>query len=99
MLPEGTPVSQDIQAAATRIAPYAHRTPLLTSHTLDELTGVHLLLKCENLQKVGAFKARGACNAVFSLSDTEAAKGVVTHSMVPQSLIRTPTCKTLQKNK
>jgi threonine dehydratase len=80
MLPEGTPTPQDIQAAAIRIAPYAHKTPLLTSRTLDEMTGVHVLLKCENLQKVGAFKARGACNAVFSLSDEEAARGVVTHS-------------------
>lgn len=80
MLPEGTPGPQDIQAAAVRIAPYTHRTPLLTSHTLDDMTGVHVLLKCENLQKVGAFKARGACNAVFSLSDEEAARGVVTHS-------------------
>jgi threonine dehydratase len=80
MLPEGTPEPEDIKAAAIRIAPYAHKTPLLTSHTLDEITGVHVLLKCENLQKVGAFKARGACNAVFSLSDEEAARGVVTHS-------------------
>lgn len=80
MLPEGTPSPQDIQAAAARIAPYTHRTPLLTSHTLDAMTGVHVLLKCENLQKVGAFKARGACNAVFSLSGAEAARGVVTHS-------------------
>ena len=80
MLPEGTPSADDIQAAAARISPYTHRTPLLTSRTLDEMTGVHVLLKCENLQKVGAFKARGACNAVFSLSDKEAAKGVVTHS-------------------
>lgn len=80
MLPEGTPGPQDILAAAARIAPYTHITPLLTSQTLDEMTGVHVLLKCENLQKVGAFKARGACNAVFSLSDKDAARGVVTHS-------------------
>lgn len=80
MLPEGTPGPEDIQAAAARISPYTHRTPLLTSHTLDEMTGFNILLKCENLQKVGAFKARGACNAVFSLTKEEAAKGVVTHS-------------------
>ena len=80
MLPEGTPRAEEIQTAAVRIAPYTHRTPLLTSQTLDEITGVHVLLKCENLQKVGAFKARGACNAVFSLSHEEAARGVVTHS-------------------
>lgn len=80
MLPEGTPTPEDIQAATVRIAPYAHRTPLLTSQTLDQMTGFHILLKCENLQKVGAFKARGACNAVFSLNSEEAARGVVTHS-------------------
>ena len=70
----------DIQAAHTRIAPYIHRTPVLTSATLDELGGGHLFFKCENFQKIGAFKARGAANAVFSLTDAEAARGVATHS-------------------
>ena len=70
----------DIQAAHLRIAPYVHRTPVLTSATLDELCGGHLFFKCENFQKIGAFKARGAANAVFSLTDAEAARGVVTHS-------------------
>ena len=69
-----------IRAAHARIAPYVHRTPVLMSKTLDDATGAHLFFKCENLQKVGAFKTRGACNAVFSLPDGVAARGVVTHS-------------------
>ncbi len=72
----------DIQAAAERIRPYAHRTPVLTCAGLDALALARgrLFFKCENLQKAGAFKFRGACNAVFSLSEKEAAKGVATHS-------------------
>jgi threonine dehydratase len=70
----------DIYTAAKRIKPYAHRTPVLTNESLNEKVGAHVLLKCENFQKVGAFKFRGACNAVFSLSDDEAACGVSTHS-------------------
>ncbi len=70
----------DIQAAHLRIAPHIHRTPVLTSATLDALCGGHLFFKCENFQKIGAFKARGAANAVFSLTDAEAARGVATHS-------------------
>ena len=69
-----------IRLAASRIAPYAHRTPVLTSETLDEMSGRKLFFKCENLQKIGAFKFRGALNAVMSLSDDEASNGVVTHS-------------------
>ena len=69
-----------IRAAQARIAPYVHRTPVLTCRSLDEATGARLFVKCENLQKVGAFKARGACNAVFSLPAEAAARGVVTHS-------------------
>jgi threonine dehydratase len=69
-----------VEAAAARIAPHAHRTPVVRSRTLDALTGAHLHFKCENLQRTGAFKFRGACNAVWSLSDAEAARGVVTHS-------------------
>jgi len=71
---------QDIQAAAKRIRPYAHRTPVLTNESLDQRVGAQVYLKCENMQKVGAFKFRGACNAVYSLSDEEAVHGVVTHS-------------------
>jgi threonine dehydratase len=74
------PDFDDVSAAQARIEPYVHRTPLLTSSYLDQLCGAELFFKCENLQKVGAFKARGAVNAVFGLSDAEAAKGVATHS-------------------
>src|SRR5262245_53853582 len=69
-----------IRAAHDRIRDYIHRTPVLTSGTLDQQSGGQLFFKCENLQKGGAFKARGATNAVFSLSDAEAAHGVATHS-------------------
>ncbi len=69
-----------IQAAHTRIRPYITRTPVLTNARLDAACGGALFFKCENLQKVGAFKARGATNAVFSLTDAEAARGVATHS-------------------
>ena len=69
-----------IRAAHARIAPHVHRTPVLRCSALDEETGARLFFKCENFQKVGAFKARGATNAVFSLSDPEARHGVVTHS-------------------
>ena len=74
------PSIADVLAAAERIAASVHRTPIATCATLDRLTGARLFFKCEHLQKVGAFKARGATNAVFSLSDTEAACGVATHS-------------------
>lgn len=69
-----------IRDAHARIRDKIHRTPLMTSETLDATTGLQLFFKCENLQKAGAFKARGATNAVFLLSDDEAARGVVTHS-------------------
>ena len=70
----------DIEGARARIAPYVRRTPLLRSDVLDEAAGAELVFKCENLQEIGAFKARGAANAVFSLGEAEAARGVVTHS-------------------
>ena len=69
-----------IRAAHERIRPYIHRTPVLTSSRLDEASGVSLFFKCENLQKIGTFKARGATNAVFSLDDASAKRGVATHS-------------------
>jgi len=75
-----SPTLQDIQQAAERIRPYAHRTPVLTCISLNQRVDTQVFLKCENLQKVGAFKFRGACNAVYSLSDEEAARGVCTHS-------------------
>jgi threonine dehydratase len=71
---------QTISEAHERIAPRIHRTPVLSSATLDELTGARLFFKCENLQKTGSFKIRGATNAIFSLSDEEASRGIVTHS-------------------
>jgi len=74
------PSQDDIRAAAERIAPHALRTPVLRSDFLDALAGCRLHFKCENLQRGGAFKFRGACNAVFSLSDDEAARGVLTQS-------------------
>ena len=74
------PTINDIRLAAERIRPYAHRTPILTCSAIDELCDAKLYFKCENFQKVGAFKFRGATNAVFSLSDDEAARGVATHS-------------------
>jgi threonine dehydratase len=70
----------DIQQAAQRIRPYIHRTPVLTNESLNAKVGTHVFLKCENMQKVGAFKFRGACNAVFSLREEEAERGVCTHS-------------------
>src|SRR3712207_1735016 len=74
------PTIEDLRAAADRIAGRAHRTPVLTSAGLDALAGATLLFKCENFQKAGAFKFRGACNAVLSLPAERAAGGVVTHS-------------------
>lgn len=70
----------DVQAAAERIRGHVHRTPVVTSATLDAELGAQVFVKCENLQKVGAFKARGACNAVMALDDAAASRGVVTHS-------------------
>src|SRR6266403_5980557 len=69
-----------IRAAHQRIRPHIHRTPVLTSSRLNDASGACLFFKCENFQKGGAFKARGATNAVFSLDDTAARRGVATHS-------------------
>ena len=74
------PTFDDMVAAHERIKPYIHRTPVLTSSYLNELSGCEIFFKCENFQKAGAFKVRGASNAVFALSDIEASKGVCTHS-------------------
>lgn len=70
----------EIRAAAERIGPWAHRTPVLTSRALDERCGGSIRLKCENFQRVGAFKFRGAMNAVLQLDDDARRRGVVTHS-------------------
>src|SRR5207247_9111811 len=69
-----------IRGAHERIRPYIHRTPVLTSSRLDDASGASLFFKCENLQRIGAFKARGATNAVFALDDATAKRGVATHS-------------------
>ncbi|NNC71087.1 MAG: pyridoxal-phosphate dependent enzyme [Flavobacteriaceae bacterium] len=73
-------MKNDILDAATRIAPYIHRTPILTSQQLNSLARGELYFKCENFQKMGAFKMRGATNAILQLSKEQQQKGVVTHS-------------------
>ena len=74
------PTYDDVLAAAARIAPHAHATPVLRSRALDALAGCELHFKAEPLQRTGAFKFRGACNAVWALDEATAARGVVTHS-------------------
>ncbi len=74
------PDLDDMKTARARIAPYIHRTPVLTSTFLNDLTGAELFFKCENFQKAGAFKVRGASNAVFGLAQDKLANGVATHS-------------------
>lgn len=74
------PTAEEILQAAARIRPYVNRTPVITSSTLNRMMGTELFFKCENLQKVGAFKARGATNAVFSLEESQTIHGVATHS-------------------
>src|SRR5574337_205958 len=71
---------QDIQSAASRLAGHAHRTPIATSRTLDELIGAQVFCKCENLQRAGAFKFRGAYHAVSQLSAEQRQRGVVSFS-------------------
>lgn len=78
---ESLPVSfEQIQAAADRIRDHVIETPVVRAPALDHIVGAELHFKCENLQHVGAFKARGACNAVFQLTEQQAASGVVAHS-------------------
>lgn len=74
------PTLEDIRAAHKRIQPFIHNTPVLTSSAIDEIAGCRIFFKCENFQKVGAFKARGAANAVSKLSEDEKKSGVATHS-------------------
>ncbi len=74
------PSKQNIEKAHRLIEPFVHRTPVLTSQTFDKMFGGQLFFKCENFQKAGAFKSRGAVNSVFLLSDSDAARGVATHS-------------------
>ena len=79
-LPDALPRFEDVLDAAARIAPHAHVTPVLRSRSLDQDAGCRLHFKAEHLQRTGAFKFRGASNAIWSLPDTVAARGVVTHS-------------------
>jgi threonine dehydratase len=79
-MPIDLPDFAAVKAAAARIAPFVQRTPVRTSRSLDRLAGAELTFKCENLQRVGAFKFRGASNAVWSIADDIAVRGVVTHS-------------------
>src|SRR5215472_8806331 len=74
------PTWEAISEAHARIAPRIHRTPIFTSASLDALAGARLFFKCENIQKTGSFKIRGAANAVLSLSNEEDARGIVTQS-------------------
>ncbi len=74
------PDQHTIQAAHERIRPYIHRTPVLTCSTIDRLAGAEIFFKCENFQKIGAFKIRGGMNAVLSLSPEQQARGIATHS-------------------
>ncbi len=74
------PNLRDIKGARQRISSYITKTPVLTCASLDRMLGARLFFKCENFQKTGAFKIRGACNAVFLLSEKQASRGVVTHS-------------------
>lgn len=79
--PTGSTIDwKTIEEAHERIRPRIHRTPILTSRSLDAMTGAQLFFKCDNLQKTGSFKIRGATNAIFSLSEEDAKRGVVTHS-------------------
>jgi threonine dehydratase len=71
---------QDIESAHERIAPHIHRTPVLTSQLINAIAGCEIFFKCENFQKIGAFKIRGGMNAALSLSQEELAKGIATHS-------------------
>ncbi|GAB4338204.1 MAG: pyridoxal-phosphate dependent enzyme [Candidatus Abyssubacteria bacterium] len=77
---ENQPTPQEVVEAARRIASFVHRTPVLTCSALNRLADAELFFKCENFQKTGSFKIRGATNAVFSLSEVQASRGVATHS-------------------
>jgi threonine dehydratase len=74
------PTLKDVKAAVKRVTPYVHNTPVLTSTTIDRMLDATVFFKCENFQRMGAFKIRGATNAVLQLSEDERARGVITHS-------------------
>jgi threonine dehydratase len=94
-----SPTLDDIQQAAQRIKPYVHWTPVLTNQSLNDKVEAQVYLKCENMQKVGAFKFRGASNAVWSLSDEEAVCGVCTHSSgIPAYIVMPNNAPSVKKN-
>jgi len=74
------PTRKELQSASRRIRKYIHRTPVLTSESINEMTGAKIYFKCENFQKTGSFKVRGAANAILSISKEDAKRGVITHS-------------------
>src|SRR5215217_9473787 len=77
---EKVPVKDTIEAAHKLVSGYIHRTPVLTSQFFKALSGAELYFKCENFQKIGAFKARGGLNAILSLTENQLKNGVTTHS-------------------
>lgn len=74
------PTLKEVKEAVKRVSPYVHRTPVLTSSTIDRMLDASIFFKCENFQRMGAFKFRGACNAILQLTQEERARGVITHS-------------------
>ncbi|MBT5506524.1 MAG: pyridoxal-phosphate dependent enzyme, partial [Flammeovirgaceae bacterium] len=93
-----TPTENDIRRAHERILPHIHNTPVLTSQFINELTGAHLFFKCENFQKTGSFKMRGASNALFSLKPDERLNGFATHSSGNHAQAVAYACKTAGVN-
>lgn len=74
------PTKQNLEATYNRIQPFIHRTPVLSSQSINQITGANIFFKCENFQKMGAFKMRGAANAILNLSEADRQKGITTHS-------------------
>lgn len=94
MVMSSTPTDNDIRRAHERILPHIHNTPVLTSQFINELTDAHLFFKCENFQKTGSFKMRGASNAIFSLKPEERLNGFATHSSGNHAQAVAYACKT-----
>ena len=94
MIMSSTPTENDIRRAHERILPHIHNTPVLTSQFINELTDAHLFFKCENFQKTGSFKRRGASNAIFSLKPEERLNGFATHSSGNHAQAVAYACKT-----
>ena len=94
MIMSSTPTENDIRRAHERILPHIHNTPVLTSQFINELTDAHLFFKCENFQKTGSFKMRGASNAIFSLKPEQRLNGFATHSSGNHAQAVAYACKT-----